>query len=179
MLNDKTARGTHFTCVHAGPKEGWAAFRLEPPDVPMPARGKLFLRNLLSSAGLEMSLNVVPPGKGMPFLHKHQQNEEVYVVVGGRGQFLVDGECIDVAEGSALRISPQGARAWRNCSDAPLYFLCIQYRADSVIQGGTLDGQKVEGKPAWTERDVSAAWRYFGGTVHDEHTRPGSEDVAG
>ena len=34
-------------------------------------------------------------------------------------------------------------------SDAPLYFLCIQYRADSVIQGGTLDGQKVEGKPAW------------------------------
>ena len=63
----------------------------------MPARGKLFLRNLLGSAGLEMSLNVVPPGKGIPFLHRHQQNDEVYVVVGGRGQFLVDGECIDVA----------------------------------------------------------------------------------
>ena len=23
MLNDKTVRGTNFTCVHAGPKEGW------------------------------------------------------------------------------------------------------------------------------------------------------------
>jgi mannose-6-phosphate isomerase-like protein (cupin superfamily) len=121
----------------------------EPPDVPMPARGKLFLRNLLGSAGLEMSLNVVPPGKGMPFLHKHQQNDEVYVVVGGRGQFLADGECIDVAEGSVLRLNPAAARAWRNTSDAPLYFLCLQYRADSVIQGGTLDGQRVEGKPAW------------------------------
>ena len=61
MLNDKAVRGTNFTCVHAGPMAGWAQFRLEPPDVPLPARGKLFLRNLLGSAGLEMSLNVVPP----------------------------------------------------------------------------------------------------------------------
>jgi mannose-6-phosphate isomerase-like protein (cupin superfamily) len=150
MLNEKAVRRTNFTCFHAGPKEGWTQYRLEPPEVPMPARGKLFLRNLLGSAGLEMSLNVVPPGKGVPFLHKHQQNDEVYVIVGGRGQFLVDGECIDVEEGSVLRISPPAARAWRNNSDAPLYFLCIQYRADSIIQGGTLDGLRVEGEPSWS-----------------------------
>ena len=149
MLNEKTVRGTHFTYFHAGAMEGWTQFRLEPPDVPLPARGKLFLRKFLGAAGLELSLNVLPPGKGMPFLHKHQQNEEVYVVVGGRGQFLVDGESIDVAEGSVLRVSPPAARAWRNNFDAPLYFLCIQYRADSVIEGGTADGQKVEGKPTW------------------------------
>ena len=149
MLNDKTARGTHFTCFHAGPKEAWTQYHSEPPEVPLPVSGKVFLRNLLGSAGLEMSLNVVPPGDGMPFLHKHQQNEEVYVVVAGRGQFLVDDECIDVAEGSVLRLGPAAARAWRNNADVPLYFLCIQYRADTVIQGGTLDGQKVEGKLAW------------------------------
>jgi mannose-6-phosphate isomerase-like protein (cupin superfamily) len=97
-----------------------------------------------------MSLNAVPPGKGMPFLRKHQQNEEIYVVVGGQGQFQVDGECIDVKEGSVLRISPPGARAWRNDSDAALHFLCIQYRAVSVIQGGTLDGLRVEGTPSWS-----------------------------
>jgi mannose-6-phosphate isomerase-like protein (cupin superfamily) len=129
--------------------EGWAQLHLEPPDVPAPTRGKLFLRSLLGSAGLEMSLNVVPPGKGIPFLHRHQQNEEVYVVVGGRGQFLIDGDCIDVGEGSVVRISQPAARAWRNISDAPMYFLCIQYPADSVVQGGTHDGQKVEGKLAW------------------------------
>jgi len=149
MASDRQVRGTHFTCFHAGPKEGWTGFHLEPPAVPLPVRGKLFLRDLLGSAGLEMSLNVVPPGKGIPFLHRHQQNDEVYVVVGGQGQFLVDGECLDVAEGSVLCISPSAARAWRNNSDTPLYFLCIQYRADSVIQDGTLDGQKVEGKLAW------------------------------
>src|SRR5262249_43573212 len=103
------------------------------------------------SAGLEMSLNVVPPGKGIPFLHRHQQNDEIYVIVGGRGQFLVDGEGIDVGEGSVVRLSPPAARAWRNHPDALLYFLRLQYRADSVIQGGTLAGQRVEGKPTWAD----------------------------
>ena len=151
MTDQQTVRGANFTCFHAGPKEAWAQFRLEPPAVPGPAKGKLFLRDLLATAGLEVSLNVVPPGKGMPFLHRHQHNDEVYLVVGGRGQFLVDGECIDVAEGSALRLGPAAARAWRNDSDGPLYFLCLQYRADSVIQGGIRDGQKVEGKPTWPD----------------------------
>jgi uncharacterized cupin superfamily protein len=149
MADDKTVRGTNFTCFHAGPKEEWAHFHLEPPDVPLPARGKLFLRCLLGLEGLEISLNAVPPGKGIPFLHRHRENDEVYVVVGGRGQFLVDGECIDVQEGSILRIAPLAARAWRNNSDASLSFLCIQYRADSTIRGGVLDGEKVEGKPTW------------------------------
>ena len=80
MLNDKTVQAANFTCFHAGPMEGWARYRLEPPNAPVQMQGKLFLRNLLKSAGLEMSLNVVPPGHGMPFLHKHRQNEEVYVV---------------------------------------------------------------------------------------------------
>ena len=110
MADDKTVRGSNFTCFHAGPMEGWSQFHLDPPEVPRPARGKLFLRKFLGSAGLEMSLNVVPPGKGIPFLHRHRENDEVYVVVAGRGQFLVDGECIDVAEGSVLRLSPAAAR---------------------------------------------------------------------
>ena len=150
MDREKTARGTNFTCFHAGPMEEWTQYLLEPPEVPRPARGKLFLRNLVGSAGMEMSLNVVQPGKGIPFFHRHRENDEVYVIVGGQGQFLVDGDCIDVAEGTVLRISPPAARAWRNNSDAPLYFLCIQYRADSIIQGGTLDGLRVEGEPSWS-----------------------------
>jgi mannose-6-phosphate isomerase-like protein (cupin superfamily) len=149
MTNGQTRRGANFTGFHAGPMAEWTHFRLEPPDVPRPTTGKLFLQGLLNSAGLEISLNVVPPGKGMPFLHRHQHNDEVYIVVGGRGQFLIDGESIDVAEGSVLCMRPPAARAWRNPFDAPLYFLCIQYRADSVIQGGTRDGQRVEAKPSW------------------------------
>jgi len=151
MDREKTTRGDNFTCFHAGPMEEWTQYQLEPPEVPRPAKGKLFLRNLLGSAGLEMSMIVVQPGNFIYFLGRHRENDEVYVIVGGRGQFLVDGECIDVTAGSVLRMGPAAARAWRNNSDAPLYFLCIQYRADSVIQGGTADGQKVEGAPAWAK----------------------------
>jgi mannose-6-phosphate isomerase-like protein (cupin superfamily) len=102
-----------------------------------------------SLVSLELSLNGVPPGKGIPFLHRNQENDEVYVVVGGRGPFLVDGDCIDVAEGSVLRICPPAARAWRNTADAPLDFLCVPYRADSEGRGGSLAGQRVKGTPAW------------------------------
>jgi hypothetical protein len=51
MLNDRTVQGSNFTCFHGGPKEGWTQFRLEPPEVPRPAKGKPFLRKLLGSAG--------------------------------------------------------------------------------------------------------------------------------
>jgi mannose-6-phosphate isomerase-like protein (cupin superfamily) len=149
MTNEKAVSGTNFTCFHAGPMAEWGQYRVEPPEVPLPAKGKLFLRRHLESAGLEISLNVMPPGKGMPFLHRHQQNDEVYIVVGGRGQFQVDDQLIEVSEGSVLRLSPAAARAWRNNSDVPLYLLCLQYRADSQVEGGTLDGVGVEGKPVW------------------------------
>jgi mannose-6-phosphate isomerase-like protein (cupin superfamily) len=96
-----------------------------------------------------MSINALPPGKGMPFLHRHERNEEIYFIVGGRAQFLVDGKCFDVEEGAALRILPAAARAWRNNSNEPLYFLVLQYRADGSIEGGTKDGRRADGEPAW------------------------------
>ena len=151
MLSERTRTAKNFTCLHAGPMHEWGQFKMKRPEVPIPVKGKLFLRHLLGSAGMEISLNVVPPGDGIPFLHKHKLNEEVYVVVGGRGQFLVDGECICVEEGSVLRVGAAGERAYRNNSDAPLYFLCIQYRAASAIEGGTQDGQGVEAKLVWPE----------------------------
>lgn len=149
MSEEKKFKGANFDGFHAGPKEQWSQFKAERPEVPMPTRGKLFLRKYLSSAGMELSMNVIPAGKGMPFLHRHKENDEVYIIIGGRGQFVIDGECIDVQEGSVIRMSPAAARSVRNNGDAPLYFLCIQYRADSEVTGGTLDGQFVEGDPAW------------------------------
>jgi len=96
-----------------------------------------------------MSLNVVPPARAFPSSTSTRRNDEVYVIVGGRGQFLVDDECIDVEEGSTCASAGSANEPGETIRMPPLYFLCIQYRADSVIQGGTLDGQGVEGKPTW------------------------------
>lgn len=151
MIDERRISGSNFTGFHAGPKEEWKQYRLDRPEVPIATRGKLFLRKYLESQGLEVSLNSIPPGKGIPFLHRHQKNDEVYIVVGGKGQFQIDGQCIDVEEGSVLRMSPPAARAFRNTGDSPLYFICVQYPADTVVSGGTSDGQSVDQPLAWPE----------------------------
>ena len=63
MADDKAVRGTNFTCFHAGPMEGWAQFHMDPPEVPRPARGKLFLRKFLGSAGLNAVYHFTFTGK--------------------------------------------------------------------------------------------------------------------
>jgi mannose-6-phosphate isomerase-like protein (cupin superfamily) len=142
-------RGANFACIHAGPKQGWQEFRLKRPEAPAPVRGKLFLKKYLETNGLEMSLTVFQPGGGYPFLHRHGRNEEVYVVLAGRGQFWVDGEVVDVSEGSIVRMAPAAVRTFRNHVDEPVYLLVIQTRADSQVEGGTTDGERVEGQPSW------------------------------
>ena len=50
------------------------------------------------------------PGKRMPFGHKHEEAEEVYVVIAGSGRIKLDDEIVEVVELDAIRISPQVGR---------------------------------------------------------------------
>jgi mannose-6-phosphate isomerase-like protein (cupin superfamily) len=52
----------------------------------------------------------VKPGKRMPFGHKHDEAEEIYVVIAGSGRIKLDDEVIEVTELDAIRISPEVAR---------------------------------------------------------------------
>lgn len=52
----------------------------------------------------------VKPGKRMPFGHKHDKAEEIYVVIAGSGRFKLDDEIIDVVELDAVRIAPEVGR---------------------------------------------------------------------
>jgi mannose-6-phosphate isomerase-like protein (cupin superfamily) len=52
----------------------------------------------------------VKPGKRMPFAHKHEDAEEIYVVIAGSGRIKLDDEVIEVTELDAIRISPEVAR---------------------------------------------------------------------
>jgi len=47
--------------------------------------GKVFLHDALELTSCEISLNCVPKGFKLPFNHKHKQNEEVYIVLKGKG----------------------------------------------------------------------------------------------
>jgi mannose-6-phosphate isomerase-like protein (cupin superfamily) len=52
----------------------------------------------------------VKPGKRQGFAHKHDEAEEVYVIIAGSGRMKLDDEIIDVTELDAIRVSPPVTR---------------------------------------------------------------------
>ena len=111
--------------------------------------GKKFLKDDLGLTGMEVSLNKMPAGAGMPFHHKHQENEELYFFIRGKGQFQVDGKTLDVAEGTAIRIASSAARCWRNNSKEDLYYLVIQAKTNTMKASTGSDGVVLEDKVSW------------------------------
>ncbi len=109
------------------------------------------LHELLSLTGTEVSINNLPAGVSIPFVHTHTNNEELYIVLSGKGSFFVDGEEFLISEGDCLRVDPKGERCLKAADDSALRYLCIQSRAGS-LQGYTMsDGIISEEfkKPSW------------------------------
>jgi mannose-6-phosphate isomerase-like protein (cupin superfamily) len=110
--------------------------------------GKVFAREALGLTGCEVSLHRMPTGTGMPFLHAHRQNEEVYIVVSGEGTFHLDGQESAVSEGDMLRVSPSVARGFR-AGTQDLCLICIQAKEGSLEQATREDGFLLEAKASW------------------------------
>jgi mannose-6-phosphate isomerase-like protein (cupin superfamily) len=69
-----------------------------------------FAREDLDAEQTGISHIKVKPDKRMPFGHKHDEAEEIYVVIAGSGRIKLDDEIIEVTELDAIRISPEVAR---------------------------------------------------------------------
>jgi mannose-6-phosphate isomerase-like protein (cupin superfamily) len=52
------------------------------------------------------------PGKRHPFPHRHQQAEEVYLVLAGSGSIKLEDERRDLAEYDIVRVAPQVTRGF-------------------------------------------------------------------
>lgn len=59
----------------------------------------------------------IKPNKRQPFAHRHEEAEEVYVVLRGRGRLKLDDEVIEVEELDAIRVAPEVTRAWEAGDD--------------------------------------------------------------
>jgi len=113
------------------------------------ALGRVTLNSALGLTGAEVSINELPAGVGVPFVHAHKRNEEVYVILEGKGRFFVDGDIFSVEPGSAIRVDPAGERSLKADGESPLRYLCIQTEANSLAQFTENDGIMTESKPAW------------------------------
>ena len=110
------------------------------PAANMAIPGKVFLGEELNMSSMEISFQVLEKGKGIPFNHKHKEHEEVYVVIKGEGEFIIDDEVTPVKEGSIIRIAPNGNRSWRNNSNDNLIMMVIQAVNGSIKEFTVHDG---------------------------------------
>ena len=54
-------------------------------------KGRLFTGKGLGLTSCEVSVNVMPDGKASPFVYSHKNNEELYVIIQGKGTFYIYG----------------------------------------------------------------------------------------
>jgi mannose-6-phosphate isomerase-like protein (cupin superfamily) len=59
----------------------------------------------------------VKPGKRQGFAHKHDEAEEVYVVVRGSGRVKLDDDILEITELDAIRVSPGVTRQFEGGAD--------------------------------------------------------------
>ncbi len=99
-------------------------------SVTQDARTELHDKLFLTVA--EVSVNHLPAGACVPFVHAHKKNEEIYVILSGKGKAVIDGETIELEMGDWLRISPAAKRQFSAAEDVAISFACIQVKENSL-----------------------------------------------
>ena len=90
------------------------------------------LHDKLALTGAEISLNELPAGTGVPFVHSHKENEEIYGILAGKGKAVIDGKTVDLVAGDWLRIAPSAKRQLSAAEDSGITYLCIQVKEHSL-----------------------------------------------
>lgn len=90
------------------------------------------LHDKLGLTGAEISVNTLPAGASVPFVHAHKANEEIYFILSGKGKAVVNGEDIALTEGDWIRIAPAGRRQFFAAPDSPISYICVQVKAGSL-----------------------------------------------
>ncbi len=90
------------------------------------------LHDLINLTGAEISVNSLPAGAGVPFVHSHKQNEEIYAILEGEGKAIIDGQDVPLSAGDWLRISPAAKRQFFASDKCGIKYICIQVKANSL-----------------------------------------------
>ena len=100
---------------------GYTKTRLDLKNLP---NWLTFLKEDLNLKALGLSVARLPAGKGYTIMHQHEEQEEVYMVLSGRGIIHIDGEDISLREGDFVNVVPESKRALKAADDSDLIFIC-------------------------------------------------------
>ncbi len=102
-----------------------------------------FGRKHLDSDHLGVSYFRYGPNFRTPYGHRHREQEEAYVVVGGSGRMRLDDEVVELRQWDTVRVAPGVARAFEGGPDG-LELIAV---GNDRPEGG--DGEMIEG--FWTD----------------------------
>jgi len=88
-----------------------------------------FAKGDLDAEETGVSHQRLKPDQRSPFGHKHENAEEVYVVLSGSGRMKLDDEIIEVETLDAIRVAPEVTRAFEAGADG-LEVLAVGARHD-------------------------------------------------
>lgn len=94
--------------------------------------GRVELHDTLALTGAEVSVNQLPAGACVPFVHAHKNNEEIYGILAGEGKAVIDGEEVALAAGDWLKIAPAAKRQFFAGADSNITYVCIQVKENSL-----------------------------------------------
>ena len=100
---------------------GYTITRLALDDLP---NWLTFLKEDLNLKALGLSVVRLPAGKGYTIMHQHEEQEEVYMVLSGRGIIHIDGKDIPLQEGDFVNVVPESKRALKAADNSDLIFIC-------------------------------------------------------
>ena len=110
------------------------------PKFDMPAGMQArFARSAIEGKTLGLSILKLDPGFRIPFGHKHEQQEEVYVVVRGSGRVKVEDDIVELGQWDAIRFDKDTMRDMEGGADGCEY----------LAFGAGHDPQEVEMAPGW------------------------------
>jgi quercetin dioxygenase-like cupin family protein len=102
-----------------------------------------FGRKHLDSEHLGVSYFRYGPGFRTPYGHRHREQEEAYVVVGGSGRMRLDDEIVELQQWDTVRVAPGVVRAFEAGPDG-LELIAI---GNDRPEGG--DGEMIQ--EFWTD----------------------------
>ena len=95
------------------------------------------------------TFGTIEPGQAAPFFHSHKQNEEIYIILSGAGDFQVNDTAFPIAEGSIVRVATACNRSIRCTSTEKMLYICIQAKEGSLEQCTMEDGEITQQETKW------------------------------
>lgn len=148
------SKNENYTAVTVGKLDDLMSHTLIHPKLGHTIEGKVFLKAPTDATGTEISFNILPPHTDVSYFHVHTNNEETYVILKGSGFFQVDDDCFEIAEGSVVRVAPQGKRGMGNTSKDTMIYMVIQSKEESLGEYSSSDGYRVESNPKWEQTNM-------------------------